>query len=257
MDETGQLGAMMAYAAQLELEVDRLRRRDQFLTFEANCFCKEILAWRRAERGVDDSGNAKGSVSSVVQEYSQLLADIRKSPGYYAAFDPVIAVAVRPLAEGMFRWHQRITGALDTQLRMDLDEEHIDWFPARLRHILDNLFSNALRFRDPHKGEMRVGLQLQTRPNGYEFRFTDNGLGMPMDKASGMLEIFYRAAPAQPAGLGVGLAVVKFLVEQCCGTIAVQSGQGQGTDVTVLLPRFALHDHLESQYLRERPHASN
>ena len=113
------------------------------------------------------------------------------------------------------------------------------------RHILDNLISNALRYRDPDKGEIRVGLQLRIVDNGYELRFTDNGLGIPDDKAAGMLELFYRAAPTRVAGLGVGLAVVKLLVEQSCGTLSVSSGEGQGTSVTVVLPRYDLDDHID------------
>jgi signal transduction histidine kinase len=60
-----------------------------------------------------------------------------------------------------------------------------------------------------------------------------------------MLELFYRAAPARQAGLGVGLAVVKLLVDQCCGTVSVASGEGQGTSVTVKLPRFDAGDHVD------------
>ena len=43
-------------------------------------------------------------------------------------------------------------------------------------------------------------------PQGYELRFSDNGLGMPNNQAAGMLELFQRAAPPRAAGLGVGLA---------------------------------------------------
>lgn len=74
---------------------------------------------------------------------------------------------------------------------------------------------------------------------------TDNGLGIPDDKALGMLELFYRAAPSRSAGLGVGLAVVKLLVEHSCGTLSVTSSEGLGTTVTVVLPRYDLDDHID------------
>src|SRR5690606_17335920 len=119
----------------------------------------------------------------------------------------------------------------DAELRLDLPQEHVEWFPVRLRHIIENLISNGLRYRDPSKGEVRVNLALQLTREGYEFQFSDNGLGMPASQVEGMLEVFYRAAPAREAGLGVGLPVVRFLVEQCCGTITIASGVGQGTNV--------------------------
>jgi signal transduction histidine kinase len=185
------------------------------------------------------------AVAEVCGQFSELLHDLSEPPGYHPAFDQVVAIAVRPLAEQIFRSQQRLHGAASAVLRLDLEPEHIVWFPARLRHILDNLISNALRYRDPSKGETRVGLALRALREGYELRITDNGLGIPKEQTADMLELFYRAAPARAAGLGVGLAVVKLLVEQSCGTVSITSGEGQGTSVTVVLPRYDLEDHLD------------
>ena len=46
---------------------------------------------------------------------------------------------------------------------------------------------------------------------------SDNGIGLPSEGRADMFELFYRAAPVRAAGLGVGLAVVKLLVEQSGG----------------------------------------
>lgn len=240
-----QLQLMMSYAAELELEVDRLRRRDQFLQHEAHSHVQHVE--KMCEEG-KQSRDAKSTIAEVQEAcgaFGGLLRDIHEPPGYHPAFDQVVAIAVRPLAEQVFRWQQRLSGATNAVLRLDLRPESIDWFPARLRHILDNLISNSLRYSDPDKGEIRVGLQLRMAPTGYELRFSDNGRGIPDERVASMLELFYRAAPTRGAGLGVGLAVVKMLVEQCCGTIKVTSGEGQGTSVTVVLPRFGLEDHVE------------
>ena len=67
---------------------------------------------------------------------------------------------------------------------------------------------------------------------------------MPWDKRAEVLELLYRAAPARAAGLGVGLAVVKLLVEQSGGTLTVDSGEGKGTSFVVVLPRYDADDYL-------------
>jgi two-component system phosphate regulon sensor histidine kinase PhoR len=59
-----------------------------------------------------------------------------------------------------------------------------------------------------------------------------------------VFDLFYRAAPARAAGLGVGLAVVKMLVEQSGGSLAVDAGAGQGATFVAVLPRYALDDFL-------------
>jgi signal transduction histidine kinase len=240
-----QLQLVMTYAAELELEVDRLRKRDEFLQHEAWDHVKRIMRLCKDASPPEGAATPLAPIVEACGQFSELLRDVNEPPGYHPAFDQVIAIAVRPLAEQVFRWQQRLTGAPNAVLRLDLDPDHIVWFPARLRHILDNLISNALRYRDPSKGEIRVGLTLRAVKEGYELRFTDNGLGIPGDQAARMLELFYRAAPTRAAGLGVGLAVVKFIVEQCCGTISITSGESQGTSVTLLLPRYDLEDHID------------
>lgn len=240
-----QLQLVMSYAAELELEVDRLRRRDQFIQQEAQEHLQQIAQACGATGGSQDPSNALLAVSRVGEMFAELLRDMHEPPGYHPAFDQVVAIAVRPLAEQVFRFQQRISGASNAVLRLDLEPDYIDWFPARLRHILENLISNALRYRDSSKGEVRVGLALRMLTEGYELRFTDNGIGIPRGKATDMLELFYRSAPNRVAGLGVGLAVVKLLVQQCCGTISVASEENEGTNVTVVLPRYDLKDHVD------------
>jgi signal transduction histidine kinase len=240
------LQALMAYAADLELEVDRLRRRDQFWQRESRGRIKRItqLCQQPVER-MTAGDNRLTAIAEACRDFGELVHDLSEPPGYHPAFDQVVAIAVRPLVEQIFREQQRLSGATAAMLRFDLESEHIVWFPARLRHILDNLVSNSLRFRDPDKGEIRVGLAIRTLPDGYELQLSDNGLGIPPDQAEGVLELFYRAAPVRAAGLGVGLAVVKLLVEQCCGSVSVASGDGQGTTVTVRLPRYDVDDHID------------
>jgi signal transduction histidine kinase len=129
-------------------------------------------------------------------------------------------------------------------LRLELGCEHVEWFPARFRHILNSLFSNALKYRDPEKAESWVRLGLRADPVGYELRVEDNGIGLGRAELEQVFDLFYRAAPARAAGLGVGLAVVKMLVEQSGGSLAVDAGAGQGATFVAVLPHSAVDDFL-------------
>jgi signal transduction histidine kinase len=236
---------LLAYAADLEIEVDRLRRRDQFWQQSCLQWMKRIDEQCRPGTSPPQSSDRLATIGEACQEFRKLLRDLSEPPGYHPAFDQVVAIAIRPLAEQIFREQQRLSDAPNAVLRFELESEHLLWFPARLRHILDSLVSNALRYRDVSKGEIRVGLALRTLPEGYEIRVSDNGVGVPPDQVEGLLELFYRAAPARAAGLGVGLAVVKLLVEQCCGSVSVASDGVQGTTITVRLPRYDMDDHVD------------
>jgi signal transduction histidine kinase len=244
MPNATNLHLLLAYVADLELEVDHLRKQSQFVQHEVRETLNRI---RLLCRDTSEAGNVPsrlGEIGQATKSLLEVVRDVQEPTGYHPAHDQVIAIAVRPLVEKVFRWQQRLVGALQVALRLELECEHVEWFPARLRHILDNLLSNALKYRDPSKSESWVNLSLKMAPEGYELRISDNGIGMPPDGSTQVFELFYRAAPARAAGLGVGLAVVKLLVEHSGGTLTVDSGEGQGTTVVAVLPRYDIDDYL-------------
>ncbi len=242
---TSNIHLLLAYVADLELEVDRLRKQSQFVRHEVHATLQRVRVLCGDMAAAKNPPAPLAEIDQAARQLAVVLRDLQEPPGYHPAHDQVIAIAVRPLAEQVFRWQQRLVGAPNAVLRLELDSEHVEWFPARLRHILDNLMSNSLKYRDPDKAEMWVRLGLRVSPEGYEFRITDNGVGMPPAERQQAFELFYRAAPARAAGLGVGLAVVKLLVEQSGGTLTMNSGEGQGTTFVAVLPRYDVDDYLQ------------
>jgi signal transduction histidine kinase len=234
---TGDLHRLLAYIADLELEVDRLRKQGGFIRQEVGDGLKRIVR-------LCDGPSATREVSAAVRGLVALMKDLHDPPGYHPAHDQVVAIAVRPLAEQVFQWQRRLTGNQDVTLRLELETDHVEWFPARLRHVLDNLFSNALKYRDPVKTEAWVFLGLRASDRAYEFRVSDNGTGLPEGEGHRAFELLSRAAPVREAGLSVGLPVVRLLVEQSGGSLTVQAEPGRGTDFVLVLPRYDIADYL-------------
>lgn len=235
---------LLAYVADLELEVDRLRKQGQLVQHEARETLKRIRLLCSDTAQPQNGLPPLAEIEQAAKHLGAVLRDLHEPPGYHPAHDQVMTIAVRPLIEQVFRWQQRLVGAPEAVLHMELKSEHVEWFPARLRHILDNLISNALKYRDTGKGETRVLLSLRVSPSSYELRISDNGVGLRDGGRPDVFELFYRAAPARAAGLGVGLAVVKLLVEQSGGTLGVESDQGQGSSFVAVLPRYDVDDYL-------------
>lgn len=238
------LPRLMAYIADLELEVDRLRRHNHLLHQEAWAALDRIQGLWEESPAPADGPPPLGEVVEAVRRLGGVLADLRETPGYHPAHDQVTPIAFRPLAEQVFRWQQRLLGVPSATLRLELESDYIEWFPARLRHVLDNLISNALKYRDPEQDEAWVGLRLRVAEGGYELRVSDNGVGLPAGGTDQVFELYHRSAPARAAGLGVGLPVVKMLVEQSGGSLRVDQAGDAGTTFVVLLPRFDVNDYL-------------
>jgi len=230
--------------ADLETEVDRLRRRHHFLNWEVRetLECIQTLCAQPPRTG--GVAPPLPGIAEAVNRLAEVLRDLQESPGYHPANDQVIAIAVRPLAEQVFRQQQRFAGVPQAVLRLELEGESVEWFPARLRHILDNLIANALNNCDPDKNETWVQLELRLTLENYDLRVLDNGIGLASGDCDRAFDPFCRAAPVRAAGLGVGLPVAKRLIEQSGGTLTIDSGEGQGTTLVALLPRYDVDDFL-------------
>lgn len=110
--------------------------------------------------------------------------------------------------------------------------------PVRLAQIFENLLSNASRYT-PRGGLIRIEAELITEH--VEVRVIDNGIGIEPAKLRAVFELFVQAAPhdaERHGGLGIGLALVKRLVELHGGGVEAQSaGPGKGCTFVVRLPR--------------------
>ncbi len=108
--------------------------------------------------------------------------------------------------------------------------------PDRLAQIAVNLMENALRYT-PEAG--RVGLSVVPRDGGFALSVTNTGPGIDPEDLPRVFEKFYVARKyrrVRPEGSGLGLAVVKQLVEAMGGTVTAQSTLGEGTRFSVAIP---------------------
>jgi signal transduction histidine kinase len=109
---------------------------------------------------------------------------------------------------------------------------------ARLRRVLDNLLSNALKY-SPEGGEITVSLTLAVEAGGAwaVLCVRDQGIGIPAADLPHVFAWARRATNVGPiAGQGLGLAGAQRIIEQHGGTLTVQSHEGQGSAFTIRLP---------------------
>ncbi len=107
--------------------------------------------------------------------------------------------------------------------------------PVRLEQVFWNLLSNAIKFT-PSGGRVEI---LAHRSNGhFEVRIKDSGRGIPQDQLPHLFEPFWQSeAKSSRAGLGLGLAIVRHIVEEHGGEVLAESpGVDLGTTFTVSLP---------------------
>jgi len=114
----------------------------------------------------------------------------------------------------------------------------IDGDPTRLRQVVGNLLSNALKFT-PEGGEVRIAVRRQADQAVLEV--ADSGPGVPASELERVFERFYRGRGVRASGSGVGLTVVRELVQAHGGQVTAGTAAGGGALFRVTLP---LADHV-------------
>ncbi len=116
-----------------------------------------------------------------------------------------------------------------------LTDVYINGHAGHLQRMLENLLNNALKFT-PEGGQVTVRLVVVDREA--VLQVADTGVGIPRDAQERIFERFYQVSEAnvKPSGSGLGLALVKEVVQAHGGRVEVESALGRGTTFTVRLP---------------------
>jgi signal transduction histidine kinase len=141
-----------------------------------------------------------------------------------------------------------LAGMLDLQalsergqaVALKLDVEQAGAFQTdrhRLAVVLNNLVGNAVRYHNPGVAEPWVRVRVAAGPGLATITVADNGIGIGAEYLPRIFDMFFRATD-RATGSGLGLYIVKEVVDKLGGTIQVESEVGKGTVFTVEVPNL-------------------
>lgn len=178
------------------------------------------------------------SIMEETQILSRLVDDLRtlalaESGSLQLRREPVdLALLIREVVSGF----EPQAAEKGVQLELALDDvEAVDIDPLRIREVLRNLLTNALRYT-PGQGEVKV--RVTAAGNGSErgvlVFVQDSGAGIDPADLPHIFERFYKSSDS--GGMGLGLSIAKYLVEAHGGKIWAESETEQWTRISFLLP---------------------
>ncbi|MEO8391581.1 MAG: GAF domain-containing sensor histidine kinase [Chloroflexota bacterium] len=148
-----------------------------------------------------------------------------------------VETEVEPFLRNTVRWHQQLAQAKSIQVQLTLDAEGVFWVdPTRLRQVLDNLISNAVKFSPPGSS---VYVRVLKSESEWRLEVQDQGPGLTDEDKQRLFQHFARLSAHPTAGeksTGLGLAITRQIVEAHGGAIGVESTPGQGATFWVSLP---------------------
>jgi PAS domain S-box-containing protein len=232
----------------LQQAVSANRAKDQFLatlSHELRTPLNAIVGWahmlragkldestaQRAIETIDRNARLQTQLISDILDISRIVTGKLRLNVRVVQLLPVLEAAldtVRPSADGK---------GIRLQAVLDPAAGPVSGDPDRLQQVLWNLLSNAIKFT-PRNGQVQV--RLLRVASHIEIQVEDTGVGIPADFLPHVFELFRQrdATPSrQHGGLGLGLGLVRHLVELHGGTVEVSSaGEGQGAQFVVKLP---------------------
>jgi len=247
--ELVRLNGKLEQQASALLETDR--RKDEFLAMLAHELRNPLAAISNATHVLDHVGSGDdqvvrlcGVIGHQVRHLSRIvddLLDVSRVLRGQVTLRPeridlraVLGNALqssRPAAEA--RGH-------DVSVELPLEPCWVRADATRLEQVVSNLLHNAAKFTPPGG---RIRLALAARDGGAQVRVADTGKGIPPAMLGRIFDVFTQIDPAfdrSQEGLGIGLTLVKSLVELHGGTVEAKSGgPGRGSEFLVELPLAA------------------
>jgi PAS domain S-box-containing protein len=132
-------------------------------------------------------------------------------------------------------YYQKSSPGHTFELAMPEEDVMIHADPAKLQQVMENLLGNAVKY-SPEGGTIRI--QASRKGDDLHVCVRDEGIGMTAEQVGRVFEKFYRADTSNLAveGTGLGMTIVKYIVEAHGGSIHVESELGTGTAVHFLIP---------------------
>lgn len=272
-EERLRLSLIQEQMARTEAE-DANRLKDEFLatvSHELRTPLHAVIGWAHMLRtgGLDEATTIRAieTIERNAKSQAQLIEDILDVSRVITGklhlniglvdFASVINAAIDSV--------QLAAESKDIQLEVTLDPSarRVSGDPSRLQQVVWNLLSNAIKFT-PAGGRVRV--RLERAGTDAQISVSDTGEGINSDFLPFIFDRFRQAdgtSTRKHGGLGLGLAIVRHLVEQHGGTVSADSaGKGLGTTFTIRLPLAAAQKgakgrrkETESLLTSERPNS--
>jgi signal transduction histidine kinase len=167
-----------------------------------------------------------GEIETIINSLLDWTRDARLERGDYELhriLDPVVEAVA---AEGRGRGVQVGYGRVEREVTAAVDGQ-------KLRQVFTNVMKNALEAIEPRRAAGRVTVDLFTEGERAVVEVVDDGVGISAEDRD---RIFLPFFTTKPSGTGLGMSIVKKIVDLHGGDIAIESAPGHGTRVRISLP---------------------
>ncbi len=195
------------------------------------------LIRRAAPKGADPIHARLGTIERSARRMNHLIQDLLDLARFHAgtlALQQELLKA-QDLLQEVHDHHALLASEKSLKLSLELpDPAPYVWCDRdRMIQVFSNLVGNAIKFT-PEGG--RIVVTASTEPGAVVFRVKDTGPGIPPEHLPRLFQRYFQVEPTSRNGVGLGLSIVKAIIDAHGGALAVESAPGQGTTFSLILP---------------------
>ncbi|QWB99351.1 GHKL domain-containing protein [Mycoplasmatota bacterium] len=162
-----------------------------------------------------------------------LLSEVENKTSLYQKHD----ISTTKVVDDVIKNLSTLIKDQETMIHKSIDIDTIKFNDKDLFQLIKNLVENAIKYG---KKQGNVWVNIIEKDQHYAIIIRDDGIGIPNEEQSRVFERFYRIDKARSrstGGTGLGLSIIKHIVMNANGQIKLESEEGQGTSISVYLPK--------------------
>lgn len=161
---------------------------------------------------IDYYKNSRGETSITIINFKELINEIVETICFLPGFDKI-----------------KTTIEINDDIAFKCDV-------VKMRIILNNLISNAIKYQDENRQDQLINIHVRTTAEELHLTIEDNGIGIKQDELENIFKMFHRGRMSN-SGSGIGLYIVYEAVKKLQGEITVNSKFGEGSVFTISIPQ--------------------
>lgn len=150
-------------------------------------------------------------------------------------------IHLNKLVDDVIDQHRFMEDAKNVVIHRSIEADCILSDEFRVRIILSNLVSNAIKYSDTRKAECTITIRTRQNNGSFLMEVEDNGIGIRAEDQARVFEMFYAASGGNTKSTGLGLYIALEAAQRLKGKITFQSEHGVGTTFTLALPHAVAH----------------
>ena len=194
-----------------------------------------LLSFIEEESEETDTLNHAKMIRSSINRLDGFIKNILKYSHNNRTESSAVNIPIQKTIKEIIVSLKNMKGAEGIDFEVKIDEQHSFFSDVdRFNTVMDNLISNAIKYHKKDSENRYIKIIGKSDKNNLFLKIKDNGIGIAEEHHKKLFDMFYRL-PSQVAGTGIGLYIVKEIIEKMKGSIIINSKEGIGTTFTIQL----------------------